>query len=79
SGIIELEPNYLKLDRIFSINLAKSSQKQKMISLLLQYFQETDTKIILEGVETNEELQMAKTLGIELCQGYLLSRPQPIF
>ncbi|MDR4889929.1 EAL domain-containing protein [Fredinandcohnia sp. QZ13] len=76
--LIELEPNYLKLERYFSINLPNSSQKQRMILLLLQYFYDSDTKIILEGVETIEELHVAQSLGVEFCQGYFLSRPQPV-
>lgn len=49
-----------------------------MILMLVQYFYGTDTKIILEGVETKAELDMAQELGVEFCQGYFLSMPQPI-
>jgi EAL domain-containing protein (putative c-di-GMP-specific phosphodiesterase class I) len=30
---------------------------------------------IAEGIETTEELQTLKEVGIRLCQGYLLGRP----
>lgn len=75
--IIELEPEYVKLDRYFSIDLAKSKKKQNMIKQILKYF-EDKTKIILEGIEEPEDLAMAKLLGIHLGQGYLLSEPRSI-
>jgi EAL domain-containing protein (putative c-di-GMP-specific phosphodiesterase class I) len=78
SLIIELEPDFIKLDRYFSIDLAKNPKKQKMIDLLLHYFEGTGTKIILEGVETSSDLQMAQSLGVYLCQGYFLSKPMPL-
>jgi EAL domain-containing protein (putative c-di-GMP-specific phosphodiesterase class I) len=76
--IIELEPDFIKLDRYFSIDLAIMPKKQKMIQLLLHYFEDTKTKMILEGVETSPDLRMAQTLGIHFCQGYLLSKPLPL-
>jgi EAL domain-containing protein (putative c-di-GMP-specific phosphodiesterase class I) len=78
SMIIELEPDYIKLDRYFSNGLTQSSQKQKMIDMLLDYFFETNTQIVLEGIERQEDLLTAQMLGIPLCQGYLLNKPQPI-
>jgi EAL domain-containing protein (putative c-di-GMP-specific phosphodiesterase class I) len=76
--IIELEPDFIKLDRYFSIDLANSLKKQKMIQLLLHFFEDTDTKMILEGVETSSDLLIAQELGIHFCQGYLLSKPMPL-
>jgi EAL domain-containing protein (putative c-di-GMP-specific phosphodiesterase class I) len=78
SLIIELDPDFIKLDRYFSIELAKTLKKQKMIQLLLHYFVGTETQIVLEGVETSADLQMAKLLGVHFCQGYLLSKPMPL-
>lgn len=78
SMIIEMEPDFIKLDRYFAIELAVSPKKQKMIQLLLDFFKDTETKVILEGVETTMDLNAAKSLGILFCQGYLLGMPKPI-
>lgn len=78
SLIIELEPDFIKLDRYFSVRLASTLQKQKMIKLLLEYFEDTETRIVLEGIETMNDLHTAQSLGVHLCQGYLLSRPKPL-
>ena len=34
-------------------------------------------EILIEGVETEEELEFVKMAGIELCQGFLFHRPLP--
>lgn len=76
--IIEIEPHYIKLDHYFSINLSKSALKQKMIESLLDYAQFSNAKVVLEGVEQENDLSIAKELGIPLCQGYFLEKPQPL-
>lgn len=73
--IIELEPDYVKLDRYFAMDLEVSKKKQAMIELLLEYFSVTDSQMILEGIETKEVLNVAKRLGIKYAQGFHLGRP----
>jgi EAL domain-containing protein (putative c-di-GMP-specific phosphodiesterase class I) len=76
--IIELEPNYIKLDHYFSINLAESLAKQEMIKFFLQYAKKFNIQVVIEGIEHNADLQTAKQLGIPICQGYLLEKPKPM-
>jgi EAL domain-containing protein (putative c-di-GMP-specific phosphodiesterase class I) len=75
--IIELEPNYIKMDAYFSKNLSTSKQKQKMLKTLLDYC-EKDIVLILEGIEEESDLSMAETLGVRIGQGYLLGRPDAL-
>lgn len=77
--IIELEPDYLKLDRYFSINLSKSNSKQEMIKSIIHYTQYSKSKVVLEGIEQETDLAIAKLLGVHICQGFLLEKPQPIY
>jgi EAL domain-containing protein (putative c-di-GMP-specific phosphodiesterase class I) len=76
-ALIEIEPHVIKLDRYFAKDLAKSSKKQKMLSYIVHFFSE-DIKIILEGIETEEDMRCAKDLGIPYGQGYYLAKPQPL-
>lgn len=73
--ITEYSPNYIKLDRSFSDGLPNSTEKQNKIHSLLAKM-EKEMKLVLEGIETEEELQAAKNLGIPLLQGYYISRPK---
>lgn len=76
--IIELEPHFIKLDRYFSINLTTSPLKQEMIKSFLHYAHYSKTNVVLEGIEKETDLAIAKALGVDICQGFLLHKPEPI-
>jgi len=74
---IELDPDYIKLDRYYAIDLAQSFLKQRVLKSLITLF-ENNTKVILEGIEMAKDLEMAKSLGISFAQGFLLGKPSPL-
>lgn len=73
---IELEPDFIKLDRYFAESLSENSLKQKAVKSLIDLFSDT-TDVIIEGIEKDEDLQFVCFLGIPYAQGYLLGRPSP--
>lgn len=74
---IELEPDFIKLDRYFANGLSTNLRKQKTVKSLIDLLSDT-TEIIMEGIETEEDLNMAVNFGIPYAQGYLLGRPSPV-
>ncbi|MGG0716991.1 EAL domain-containing protein [Robertmurraya massiliosenegalensis] len=76
-ALLEIEPDIVKIDKYFSIDLAKSIKKQKIIKLLVQFIDQ-DATVVLEGIETNDDLKMAKSIGVPFAQGYYLGKPQPL-
>jgi len=67
-------PDYTKLDRTCSQNLADSIEKQENIG----YFVSGTFKemvVVLEGIETQDDLMVAKQLGVPLLQGYFIAKP----
>ena len=74
---IELEPDFIKLDQYFAKNLSVNSRKQDTVKSLIGLLSNT-TKIIIEGIETVEDLETAEKLGVPYAQGYLLGRPSPL-
>ncbi|UOQ48288.1 EAL domain-containing protein [Gracilibacillus caseinilyticus] len=77
-AIVELKPDFVKMDRYFAQHLAKSSRKQEMVRSIVNYCLHTDTKFVLEGIEVPEDLAMAKSIGVSYVQGFLLARPEPL-
>lgn len=75
--IIELKPEFLKLDRYFSVGLAQDKAKQRLLSLLVNYCHNR-MLLIIEGIEESIDLTKAVHLKIPIAQGYLLGRPQEI-
>lgn len=74
---IELNPNFIKLDRYFAKNLSVNPCKQKTVKSLIDLFLDT-TELIIEGIEKEEDLKFAELLGIPYAQGFLLGKPYPI-
>ncbi|MBY0124116.1 EAL domain-containing protein [Bacillus sp. S/N-304-OC-R1] len=70
-----ISPDFIKLDHTNSKGLSVSIEKQTLISLFLEYTN-TNIKLVLEGIETKEDLVTAKQLGVPLLQGYYISKPK---
>ncbi len=75
--IIEFEPEFVKLDKYFGMGLSQSRLKQMTVESYAFLCKE-NSMLILEGIETEEDLQLAKTLGVNLGQGYHLGKPGPL-
>lgn len=75
--IVELSPDFIKLDRFFSRELSRSGRKQKMVRLFAEYCR-NDAGLILEGIEREEDLRQAAVLSVPFGQGYVLGKPAPL-
>ncbi|MGD6965895.1 EAL domain-containing protein [Rossellomorea vietnamensis] len=75
--VLELEPQIIKFDRYFSMDLSKNTKKQRLLQAIIEFAKE-DTCFILEGIETEEDLAAAKSIGVQFGQGYLLGRPEKL-
>ncbi|MDV6316813.1 bifunctional diguanylate cyclase/phosphodiesterase [Idiomarina sp. HP20-50] len=73
----ELRPDYVKIDRYFIHFIEKSSVKREFVQSILSLATSLRTKVIVEGVETDDELEQLQTMGVSYCQGFLLGRPTP--
>ena len=65
----------LKMDRGFIENIENSEKATQMISLILGISESLDIPVIAEGVETEAQIRLLKSLGCANVQGYCLSRP----
>lgn len=70
-----ISPDFIKLDHTKAQGLSHSTDKQQLVSLFLEFTHEK-TKLVLEGIETDEDLVTAKRLGVHLLQGYFISKPK---
>jgi len=75
--ILELRPAFVKLDRWLVSNLEADEARQAMIVGLAHFSRSTGCRLIAEGIETDLELAVLRSLGVDLGQGYLLGRPLP--
>jgi len=78
SHILELEPDCIKLDRSLTAGLDTRIKSRALAASLIGFAEQTGSKIIAEGVETETELKILKELGVQKAQGYLFGRPLPL-
>jgi EAL domain-containing protein (putative c-di-GMP-specific phosphodiesterase class I) len=76
--IVELHPAFVKLDRSLIASLDSDDARQAMIVGLCHFANATGCRLIVEGIETDRELDVLRSLAVELGQGYLLGRPVPV-
>jgi len=77
--IAQLVPEYIKIDRSTILQSVSSLQFREFLKDLIQAMSNYSTEgIIAEGIETEQELQVVKELGLDLVQGFLLGRPHEL-
>jgi EAL domain-containing protein (putative c-di-GMP-specific phosphodiesterase class I) len=67
----------LKLDRSFVTELAMRQETRAFVQSILSMAHNLHMRVIVEGIETREQLELMKALGTNEAQGYLLGRPTP--
>ena len=65
----------MKIDRSFVHNLHEIAESRAMIQSLVSLAHNLNLHVVVEGVETPEELAVVRSLGCDMVQGYLLGRP----
>lgn len=81
SSLASLRDHYVrqvKIDRSFVAGLGGSSGNRVLVNAIVQLGRALDIEVVAEGVETVEELDMLRTLGCRLGQGYHFARPAPL-
>jgi EAL domain-containing protein (putative c-di-GMP-specific phosphodiesterase class I) len=76
--ILELRPAFVKLDRSLIAGVESDEARQAMIVGLRHFARSVGCRLIAEGIETEAELEVLRTLEIRLGQGFLLGRPRSV-
>lgn len=74
-NLLELKPKFVKVDISIVRDVDRDINKQQIISNIVSYGHKRDMLIVVEGLETAEELEKVLELGVDLLQGYYLARP----
>jgi len=68
----------IKIDKSFVRNLTHQPRSSAIISSIVTLARGLDMSVTAEGVETSEEFERLKALGVNFAQGYLFGRPRPV-
>lgn len=76
--ILALEPDILKLDMSLVRGIDTDPAKRALASAMVGFAGRVNARIVAEGIETVEERDVLRDLGVNYGQGYLFSRPMPL-
>lgn len=68
----------IKMDRGFVMDVATSERAAKVAKAIIEIAHAWDCKMVAEGVEDAETLQILKDLNCDEAQGYFWMRPSPL-
>jgi diguanylate cyclase (GGDEF)-like protein len=75
--VTQLAPDYIKVDRSLIHDLHLDHAKRALVRSMVTLEKELGASVVAEGIESAEELQALRELGVPLGQGFLLARPRP--
>lgn len=76
-SIVELRPDFIKLDRWLARDIELDRSRRSMVEALVGFAHEVRAKVVAEGIETYEQLNAFISLGADFGQGYLFGKPGP--
>lgn len=71
----EFPVDTLKIDRTFILNISEGESGVAMVAAIIALAHALKLKVVAEGVETHEEMEILKKYNCEYVQGYYFSRP----
>lgn len=74
----ETKPHYVKIDIELIRNIDKDNFKQNLLKAFVSLSENTNMKLIAEGIETKEELITLMDLGVYAGQGYFIQPPSDL-
>ena len=75
SHLRQLPVDTIKIDQSFVQNLVSDRQQRVLVAGIIELTGHLGMRVLAEGVETIEQLEMLDSLGCDEAQGYLIGRP----
>lgn len=76
--IVRLTPDIIKLDGSLVRDVDQCKAKQAMLSAITSFAARTDTTVIAECIESEQELSALRVLGVGYGQGFYLAYPDQL-
>lgn len=76
-NIGNLKPNIVKIDRSFTLKALNNEYEHELLTHIVRMIHSIGLRLVVEGIETEAELQSITALGPDFIQGYYYSKPCP--
>lgn len=78
STIASIRPSFIKISGVFGTGFEIDEDKHRVVRHVLAMARDFGCTTVLEGVETQATADAARSLGIDLVQGYFFSVPREV-
>ena len=68
----------VKIDRTFAQHVTSNGPSRSIIEVVCQLADRLGMRVVVEGIETEQQKREIERIGAEQAQGYLFGRPQPV-
>ena len=72
----KFQPDIVKLDMVLIRDIDTDPVKRTIVRNTLNMLRDLDIEPVCEGIETIDEHNVLRDLGVSLMQGYLLAKPE---
>jgi diguanylate cyclase (GGDEF)-like protein len=74
--LVILEPDIVKIDKKITQGISKDLKKFNSLKRLLKVIESCKATVIAEGIETKEDFEVLRSLGVTYGQGFLMGKPE---
>ena len=78
SYLVRFPLDILKIDRSFIQHISSLDDKQAVVDAIIQMSHRLKMKVVAEGVESAQQVQLLHEVGCDIIQGYYYSKPLPL-
>ena len=78
NSLFDVHADIIKIDIDVTHGIASDPMKQAMASALKSLADRLGAMSLAEGIETEEELNLLRGVGVQAGQGYFFGRPEPV-
>jgi len=77
NGLLAVRPDALKIDRELVAAALGDDELVELLRAVVTIGEALDIEVVAEGVETDLQIEMCRTMGCQQIQGYGIARPMP--
>jgi EAL domain-containing protein (putative c-di-GMP-specific phosphodiesterase class I) len=74
-SLILLEPDVIKLDKKYVRGISRDSHIERTLRRILKVAEDLGAEVVAEGIETAEDLDILREIGVKYGQGFYLGVP----
>ncbi|MDN7135955.1 putative bifunctional diguanylate cyclase/phosphodiesterase [Pseudidiomarina terrestris] len=68
----------IKIDRAFTFGVETEGKERNLLSMIVQICKQLEKTVVIEGVETQAQVDLFKAVGCDRLQGFYLGKPMPL-